>query len=115
MPISLVLAKMEQRGIKVDLKILEELNEELAKKIDKTKEDIFASVGHEFNINSPKQLSDVLFNELNLPSKNGLSTREDVLLSLSGAHPCVEKILEFRELSKIYGTYTSPMLSMEKF
>ena len=114
MPISLVLAKMEGRGIKVDIKVLEGLNEELAKKIEKTKEDIFATVGHEFNINSPKQLSDVLFNELNLPSKNGLSTREEVLLSLSGAHPCVEKILEFRELSKIYGTYTSPMLAMAK-
>lgn len=114
MPISLVLAKMEQRGIKVDVKVLEELNEELAKKIEKTKEEIFATVGHEFNINSPKQLSDVLFNELNLPSKNGLSTREDILLSLSEAHPCIERILEFRELSKIYGTYTSPMLSMAK-
>ena len=114
MPVSLVLSKMEEKGIKVDIKYLEELNEELANKLEKTKEEIFASVGHEFNINSPKQLSDVLYNELNLPSKNGFSTREDILVSLSGAHPCIEKLLEFRALSKIYGTYTSPMLSMAK-
>ena len=114
MPVALVLSKMEEKGIKVDIKYLEGLNEELANKLEKTKEEIFASVGHEFNINSPKQLSDVLYNELGLPSKNGFSTREDILVSLSGAHPCVEKLLEFRELSKIYGTYTSPMLAMAK-
>ena len=114
MPVALVLSKMEEKGIRVDIKYLEELNEELAGKLEKIKEEIFASVGHEFNINSPKQLSDVLYNELNLPSKGGLSTREDILVSLSGAHPCVEKLLEFRALNKIYGTYTSPMLAMAK-
>lgn len=114
MPVALVLSKMEEKGIMVDIKYLEELNEELAGKLEKIKEEIFASVGHEFNINSPKQLSDVLYNELNLPSKKGFSTREDILVSLSGAHPCVEKLLEFRELSKVYGTYTSPMLVMAK-
>ncbi len=114
MPVALVLSKMEEKGINVDIEYLEELNEELAGKLEKIKKDIFASVGHEFNINSPKQLSDVLYNELNLPSKSGFSTREDILVSLSGAHPCIEKLLEFRELSKIYGTYTSPMLAMAK-
>ncbi|KKP77493.1 MAG: polymerase protein [candidate division WS6 bacterium GW2011_GWF1_35_23] len=114
MPVALVLSKMEERGIKVEIEVLERLNDELFKKIGNIKEEIFASVGHEFNLNSPKQLSDVLYNELNLPSKNGFSTREDILVSLSGAHPCVEKLLEFRALSKVYGTYTSPMLAMAK-
>ncbi|MDD4382303.1 MAG: DNA polymerase I, partial [Candidatus Dojkabacteria bacterium] len=113
-PISFVLANMEQKGIKVDVKYLEKLNNQLKEKLDKITKDIFGTVGHEFNINSPKQLSDVLFNELGLSSTEGMSTREDVLYKLVGAHPCIEKILEYRELSKIFGTYTSPMLQMAK-
>jgi DNA polymerase I len=113
-PISFILADMEARGIEVDVKYLEKLNNELKDKLEKIKEEIFKTVGHEFNMNSPKQLSDVLFNELGLPSTEGMSTREDVLYNLVGSHPCVEKILEYRELSKIFGTYTSPMLQMAK-
>ena len=113
-PISFVLADMEKRGIEVDVKYLEKLNDELKDKLEKIKKEIFKTVGHEFNINSPKQLSDVLFNELGLPSTDGMSTREDVLYNLVGSHPCVEKILEYRELSKIFGTYTTPMLQMAK-
>lgn len=114
MPVSEILGKMERRGIKIDVKYLEQLNGEVKQKLDGLAKDIFDSVGHEFNINSPKQLADVLFNELQLPSTGKQSTREDVLSGLVGTHPCVEKLLEYREVSKIYGTYTSPLLEMAK-
>lgn len=114
MPVSEILGKMERRGIKIDTSYLEELNTEVKTSLDRLAKEIFDSVGHEFNINSPKQLGDVLFNELQLPVVGKQSTREDILEGLVGAHPCVEKLLEYREVSKIYGTYTSPLLEMAK-
>ena len=78
----------------------------------KVTQEIYDSVGHEFNINSPKQLSDLLFNELDLPNGKKGSTRESVLIELKGVHPVVEKILEYRELSKIHTTYVIPLLEM---
>ena len=75
---------------------------------------IYEDVGHEFNINSPKQLSDILFNELSLPTKVKKSTKESVLQELKGIHPCIEKILEYRELNKLYTTYTTPLLEMAR-
>ncbi len=112
MPVSEILGKMERRGIKMDIKYLEELNSEVKGSLDRLSREIFDSVGHEFNINSPKQLGDVLFNELQLPAGAKPSTREDVLEGLVGTHPCVEKLLEYREVSKVYGTYTAPLLEM---
>jgi DNA polymerase-1 len=114
MPVSEVLGKMERRGIKMDVNSLSNLNNELKTSLDKLAQDIYDSVGHEFNINSPKQLGDVLFNELQLPVGNKPSTREDVLEGIVGVHPCIAKILEYREVSKLYGTYTSPLLEMAK-
>lgn len=114
MPVSEILGKMERRGIKVDINYLEKLNNEVKETLDRLAKEIYDSVGHEFNLNSPKQLGDVLFNELQLPAGNKPSTREDVLEGLVGAHPCVEKLLEYREVSKVYGTYTSPLLEMAK-
>lgn len=111
-PVCKTLSKMEQRGILVDIKLLEELDVELSGEIKSVSKEIFDSVGHEFNLNSPKQLSDVLFNELGLPKKRGASTRESVLEELKGLHPAIEKILEYRELSKIYTTYVLPLLEM---
>lgn len=111
-PTCKVLSKMEQRGIVVDVDELEKLDKELAESIKGVTKEIFDSVGHEFNINSPKQLSDVLFNELGLPKKKGSSTREAVLDELKGHHPAVEKILEYRTLSKIHTTYVLPLLEM---
>ena len=114
MPTSEVLGKMERRGIKIDVNYLEDLNGELLKTMKRLEKDVYDSVGHEFNINSPKQLSDVLFNELQLPISGKPSTREDVLIGLNGAHPSIEKLIEYREVSKVYSTYTSPLLEMSK-
>ena len=112
LPVSEILGKMERRGIRMDIDYLRKLNEEVKTTLDNLAKEIYYSVGHEFNLNSPKQLSDVLFNELQLPGGNKPSTREDILEGLVGTHPCVEKILEYREISKVYGTYTSPLLEM---
>ncbi len=114
MPVSEILGKMERRGIKIDTEYLTNLDTEVKTSLDRLAKEIFDSVGHEFNLNSPKQLADVLFNELQLPLVGKQSTREDVLEGLVGTHPCVEKLLEYREVSKIYGTYTSPLLEMAK-
>jgi DNA polymerase I len=78
-PISVILGKMERRGIGVDTGHLEKLNKKLSERIKGLTQEIYDTVGHEFNINSPKQLSDVLFNELDLPDKKKGSTRESVL------------------------------------
>ncbi len=112
LPISLILSKMEERGIGVDVEHLEKMNSKLGSSIKKLTQKIYDTVGHEFNINSPKQLSDVLFNELGLPNKKKSSTRESVLQELKGAHPMIEKLLEYRELNKMYTTYTTPLLEM---
>jgi len=111
-PISCILARMEDRGIKLDKKELEKLEEEVDAKIHKLEEDIYDSVGHEFNINSPKQLADVLFNELNLPKSRKLSTKESVLRGMIGMHPIIESLLEYREVSKISSTYVQPLLDI---
>ncbi|MGI6423361.1 MAG: DNA polymerase I [Candidatus Dojkabacteria bacterium] len=111
-PICKILSKMENRGILVDTAWLERLDSELTKEILRITKEIYNYVGHEFNINSPKQLSDVLFNELDLPNRKKGSTRESVLADLKGIHPAIEKILEYRELSKIHTTYVIPLLEM---
>ena len=112
MPVAEILGKMERRGIKIDAGYLKALDTEVKSTMDRLSKEIYDSVGHEFNLNSPKQLGDVLFNELQLPVVGKQSTREDVLSGLIGAHPCVEKLLEYREVSKVYGTYTAPLLEM---
>jgi DNA polymerase-1 len=112
LPISKILSKMEDRGVGVDINHLSEMNEKLDKKVKTLTQEIYDTVGHEFNINSPKQLSDVLFNELDLPNKSKGSTKESVLQELKGTHPMVEKLLEYRELNKMLTTYTKPLLEM---
>lgn len=113
-PTSVVLANMEKRGVAVDTEYLRSLDVEVKERIRKIEREIFDTVGHEFNISSPKQLSDVLFKELGLSGGKKLSTRESVLTDLLGQHPCIEKILEYRQLTKISGTYTGPLLEMSK-
>jgi DNA polymerase-1 len=111
-PISCILARMEDRGIKLDKDILIELKEEVDKRVGELEKSIFDSVGHEFNINSPKQLSDVLFNELKLPKSRKLSTKESVLRKMEGMHPIIDYLLDYREVSKISSTYVEPLLSI---
>jgi DNA polymerase-1 len=111
-PISCILARMEDRGIKLDKDTLQQLKEEVDKKVSELEKSIYDSVGHEFNINSPKQLSDVLFNELQLPKSRKLSTKESVLRKMEGMHPIIDYLLDYREVSKISSTYVEPLLSI---
>ena len=112
LPISRILLKMEDRGVGVDIDRLSGMKDKLAKKVKALSQEIYDTVGHEFNINSPKQLSDVLFNELDLPNKSKGSTKESVLKELEGAHPMVVKLLQYRELNKMLTTYATPLLEM---
>lgn len=109
MPLIKILYDMELRGIEIDTKILSRMSNELGKTLTDIERLIYESVGHEFNINSTKQLSEVLFSELNLPAvvktKTGYSTDESVLQSLKNAHPVVEYLLNYRELFKLKSTY----------
>ena len=111
-PITKILYKMEKKGIEVNIKGLEKLNNQLSKDISTLTKEIYETIGHEFNINSSKQLSDILFKELDLPSNRKGSTKESVLQELKGAHPVIEKVLQYRELNKVYTTYTTPILEL---
>lgn len=109
MPLVKVLADMEITGVKVDKSILDEMKAETKKKIDILTDEIYELAGMEFNIASPKQLGEVLFEELGLPGgKKGTKTYKTdvkVLNKLVNAHPIIKKILAYRNLSKIYSTY----------
>ena len=104
-----VLEKMTKTGILINLKFLENLGKELKKRLEELQSEIFKTVGHEFNLNSPKQLSEILFDELNLPvykkTKTGRSTDEETLNELSSAHPMIPLFLEYRQLFKLVSTY----------
>ncbi|MBR5094173.1 MAG: DNA polymerase I [Oscillospiraceae bacterium] len=116
LPLCAVLARMERAGFLVDRKALFDFGESLKDGIDSLQRSIWEQAGHEFNINSPKQLGTVLFEELMLPSgkktKTGWSTNADVLDKLRGKHPIVDEILEFRELSKLRSTYADGLLKV---
>jgi DNA polymerase I-like protein with 3'-5' exonuclease and polymerase domains/5'-3' exonuclease/intein/homing endonuclease len=104
-----VLEKMTKTGILVDLGILGSLGKSLKERLIKLEAEIYASVGHEFNINSPKQLQEILFDELKLPvyrrTKTGRSTDEQTLQELSTAHPLIPLLLAYRKLFKLVSTY----------
>ena len=110
LPLCAVLADMEQVGFPVDRKALYDFGQELSQGITALQEEIWAQAGGEFNINSPKQLGQVLFERLQLPAgkktRTGWSTNADVLERLRPKHPIVEQILEYRELTKLKSTYT---------
>lgn len=114
LPLSTVLAKMELNGISVDTSILEEMKEEIKIKIELISKDIYNYAGHEFNISSPKQLGEVLFEELKLPhakkNKTGYVTDANVLGKLI-EYPIVRLILEYRLLNKLYTTYLEGILA----
>ena len=111
-----VLVSMERNGIRLEKKPLEEYKAELTDKIAALQKEIYNLVGHEFNIASPKQLSTVLFEELQLPhgkkTKSGYSTDTSVLEELSAAHPVPYKILEYRGMAKLLSTYVETLPSL---
>ena len=109
LPLVDVLVEMEEAGIAVDLAYLRSLGEEFAREVARIEREAYAAVGHDFAINSPKQLQSLLFEELKLPrgrrTGTGFSTDATVLEELRGAHPVIEKILEYREIEKLRSTY----------
>lgn len=109
LPVSVILSKMEKRGLSIHWEKLTTLKEDLEEEIDKVQKEIYDIVGHEFNVNSPKQLSDILFRELDLPNKSKGSTRESVLDGMLGIHPIIEQLLYFREITKVLNTYIQPL------
>ena len=120
MPLAEVLAQMEISGIKLDLKLLKQLSGELEKRLAELIKAIYKYSAKEFNINSPKQLREVLFTELKLPvvkrSKTGPSTDEEVLRKLADKHALPALLLEYRQLMKLKTTYIDalPQLVDEK-
>ncbi len=104
-----VLEKMSQTGVLIDLKTLEKLGTTLKVRLAELEQGIYSKIGHEFNLNSPKQLSQVLYDELNLPvfkkTKTGRSTDEATLQELVDHHPAVPLLLEYRQLFKLISTY----------
>ena len=111
LPLVPVLLRMEQAGVRIDPQVLRELNGRLTVEIDTLAERIYADSGHRFNVNSPKQLGDVLFNKMDLPKpmKYGkgkvVSTAQDVLEELAVAHPIAALVIEHRQLQKLKSTY----------
>lgn len=109
LPLSLVLAQMEIDGIKVNQTTLSTIGSDLLNRIENIQNEIYDDAGLEFNINSPKQLGELLFEKLKLPvikkTKTGYSTDASVLEELSAQAPIVEKILEYRTLTKLQSTY----------
>jgi len=113
MPLISVLADMEMTGVALDSDYLRNLSKELSERLSDLEAKVYAGVGHQFNLNSPQQLSDALFNRLGLipPDRTQrtatgfYSTNVDVLEALRGKHEVVDSVLEYRELSKLKSTY----------
>ena len=116
MPLCKVLAEMECRGFLVDREALRHYGESLNAGIERSQRFVWDCAGHEFNINSPKQLGTVLFQELGLPggkkTKTGYSTGAEVLEKLREDYPIVQGVLDFRELSKLKSTYADGLLKV---
>ncbi len=109
LPLMPVLVRMERNGIALNTELLRQMSHRLGEQLLKLGAEIYNSVGHQFNINSPQQLSSVLFKELRLSptrkTKGGYSTGASVLEELCGSHPIIELILDHRQLAKIKSTY----------
>ena len=116
MPLVPVLVTMQRHGIKLDSAALREMSEDLKEQMFQTEEDLYKSIGHTVNINSPQQLSDLLFNEIGLPktkrTKTGYSTDANSLEGLKGLHPVVDQILDYRQVSKLKSTYLDALPDM---
>jgi DNA polymerase-1 len=109
LPLVPVLYRMEQEGVAVDVSVLRDFSRSMTGDIERAEREIYATVGHEFNIASPSQLSDVLFKELGLPrgrkTTQGYSTDQRALESLRAVSPIVDLIFEYRGLTKLKSTY----------
>ncbi len=116
MPLMEVLADMERTGVKIDAEFLKNMSVKLGTDIRGLEKNIFELAGAEFNINSPKQLSEILFNKLNLTpirkTKTGFSTDVDVLEELAHVHPLPAEILKYRSLAKLKSTYVDALPAM---
>ena len=118
MPVIPVLAKMEQNGIKVNAEKMRALQKEARKELEDAQKEIYREAGMEFNINSPKQMSEILFDKLGIKDKGRKtaggqrSTREEVLEEMRDAHPVIPLILEYRQTFKINSTYLEPLIHM---
>jgi len=120
LPLIKVLAIMEYNGVNIDRNWLESLSDKLGKRLDIIREKAYDLAGEEFNLNSPKQLGEILFEKLGLPvikkTKTGYSTNADVLEKLEGKHPIIPLISEYRELAKLKSTYIDslpPLINKE--
>lgn len=115
LPLVYALNNMENVGVKVDGSLLKEYSGVLKEGIDRLEQEIYAETGEEFNINSPKQLGEVLFEKMQLPgskkTKSGYSTAADVLEKLSDEYPVVQKILDYRQLTKLKSTYADGLVN----
>lgn len=114
-PLVPVLARMEREGVKVDAKTLESMSAEFAGQLKTLEQQIYSHAGQEFNINSPKQLAEIFFEKLGIPTKGvkktktGFSTDSSVLEKLAETHPLPALILEYRSLHKLKSTYTDAL------
>ena len=115
LPLESVLAEMEYWGISIDSDYLDNLSQELGKQLEKIENQAYQDAGEEFNLSSPKQLSELLFEKLNLSkkksrkTKTGYSTDATVLEKLQGDHPVIDSILEHRSLAKLKSTYVDAL------
>ncbi len=112
LPLVPVLYDMEKTGFRVDRSTLDTLSERYSSELACVRDKIYALAGREFNINSPKQLSEVLFDDLKLPAGKKKSTSADILGEIEDLHPIVSEILRYRQLSKLLSTYLIAMKSM---
>ena len=120
LPLVPVLARMEQAGVKIDTSTLSQMSGELEREISAKAKDVYQAAGMEFNVGSPKQLGDVLFNRMNLPKpvKYGkgrtISTAVDVLEELAENHPIARMVLDYRQLTKLKSTYVDALPALIK-
>lgn len=105
LPLTYVLYEMEKEGIRCDEEVLEEIGSEFKIILDNLVKDIYDLSNMEFNINSPKQLAEVLFDHLGLPANKKRSTNAEALAKIEDYHPVVSKIMQYRKYSKLYSSY----------
>ncbi|GAA6977005.1 DNA polymerase I [Helicobacter pylori] len=112
-PFVKVLMGMEFQGFKIDAPYFKRLEQEFKNELHVLERQILELIGVDFNLNSPKQLSEILYEKLELPQNKSRSTDEKNLLKILDKHPSIALILEYRELNKLFNTYTTPLLRLK--